>query len=215
MKWPKIYHLPSSPGTSSEDEVLPDTNAFLGREVLITEKLDGECTSLHSDKIHARSEDSRHHNSRDWVKALHGKIRWMIPQHIQVVGENMYAKHTIFYDMLSTYFYVFAIIDKERGMVLSVDETLRWCKRLDLEYVPILYRGIFPKHFSPPQKSMFGSKAEGYVVRSVDEFSIDDFTRSIAKWVRKNHVQTDIFWMRNWTANRLSISPEVARIIEN
>ena len=204
MKWPKIYHLPSSLGVTNEDRVLDDVGCFLSKEVVIMEKLDGECTSMHSDKVHARSEDSRHHDSRSWAKALHGNIRWMIPGHIQIVGENMYAEHSIYYDELSTYFYTFAAIDKERLVVLSVDETLEWCERLGVEHAPIIYRGTFPEHFTVPSKSAFASEAEGYVLRVAEEFPIVDFASYIAKWVRKGHVQTDVFWMENWTPNKLA-----------
>ena len=36
---------------------------------------------------------------------------------------------------------------------------------------------------------------EGYVVRLADGFPFDAFARSVAKWVRPGHVQTDQHWM--------------------
>lgn len=204
MKWPKILHLPDSPGVTHDDKVLDTIEHFREKEVVITEKLDGECTSLHSDRCHARSEDSQHHDSRNWIKAMHGKIQWMIPPHIQIVGENVYAEHSIPYDELTTFFYIFALIDKQRLVVLSHDETLEWCEQLGLAYAPIFYRGTFPETFTVPLKSMFGNTVEGYVVRLASEFPLSKFQRSIAKWVRKGHVQTDIFWMKNWKPNILA-----------
>lgn len=46
-------------------EVSPE---FLKGPVVITEKMDGENTTLYRDGLHARSLDSRHHPSRNWVK---------------------------------------------------------------------------------------------------------------------------------------------------
>ena len=36
---------------------------------------------------------------------------------------------------------------------------------------------------------------EGYVVRLAGRFAYADFARSVAKWVRSGHVQTDQHWM--------------------
>lgn len=203
MKWPKTMHLPSSPGLQNDDRRIENLYNLLGQEVVITEKLDGENTSFHSDKAHARSIDGKGHPSRTWVKALHGTVRHLIPSHIQIVGENMYAKHSIFYDRLSTYFYLFGVIDKERDVLLSFDETGEWAKKLGLEVVPILYSGIFREEFVMPERSFCGDKIEGYVVRLAREIKLDEYHRCVAKFVRKGHVQTDIFWHKNWIPNKL------------
>ena len=84
----------------------------MGREVVVTEKLDGENTTMYTDYIHARSLDSHHHPSRDWVKQLHGEIGYKIPVGWRVCGENMYARHSIVYYDLTTYFYGFSIWDE-------------------------------------------------------------------------------------------------------
>jgi len=52
---------------------MPD-NRLIGREVVVTEKMDGENTTMYCDNIHARSIDGRHHPSRDWVKMTVGEI---------------------------------------------------------------------------------------------------------------------------------------------
>lgn len=204
MKWPKIYHLPNSPGITDEDEVLPNLASFLGREILITEKLDGECTHMNCVRIHARSEDSKRHDSRTIVKGLHGNIRSEIPKHLEIVGENMQALHSIHYTRLTTIFYVFSIVDFEKGAVLPVKETLEWCRLLGIEHAPILYHGTFPEHFVIPNHSSFGDEIEGYVIRIMEEFPLTHFTSSIAKWVRPGHIKTGEFWMKNWKPNQLA-----------
>lgn len=205
MKWPRTYHLPWSEGVSRDDLRLDSVSHFEGKRVIITEKLDGENTSLHRDCVHARSENQGDHPSRSWIKKLHGEIAYKIPENIQIVGENVYAKHSIFYDKLTTYFYVFAVIDKQSAEIWSVSHTMQFCEELGLEFVPVRYHGIFSsKGWSIyALESKFGSVLEGYVVRLVDGFSVKDFDKSVAKWVRKDHVQTDEHWSKNWEQNRL------------
>jgi hypothetical protein len=198
MKYPRTKHLPNSPGFTQDDERLMDISHLVGKEVIYTEKLDGECTNCLTNKIHARSEDSNFHPSQSWMKSFHSSFAWKIPQNIQIVGENVYAKHSIFYDNLTTFFYVFAVIDLDRKVFKSVDETIQTCKELGLQYVPILWRGTFHTDFQIPKKSSFGDTIEGFVVRVVNEFSIEDSGKSMAKWVRAGHVQTDEHWTKSW-----------------
>ena len=98
VKYPRTYHFPFSPGTSSDDKILHDYSSIEGlKDIIVTEKIDGENTTLYSHAIHARSLDSRHHPSRDWVKGLWGGIRHSIPTSMRICGENMYACHSIKY----------------------------------------------------------------------------------------------------------------------
>jgi hypothetical protein len=41
-KYPRTYHFPFSPGTTSDDRIAKNTNILYKRPVIITEKLDGE-----------------------------------------------------------------------------------------------------------------------------------------------------------------------------
>ena len=108
-KYPRTPHLPWSQGASADDSLLKDSKLFEGQEVVITEKMDGENTTMYPDHIHARSIDSRHHPSRTWVKSLHGSIAHLIPQGWRLCGENLYAQHSIAYEGLKSYFYLFSV----------------------------------------------------------------------------------------------------------
>jgi len=85
-KYPRTYHLPFSPGVGSDDKVLNDLSAFHGRECVVTMKMDGENASLYRDGFHARSLDSRHHPSRDWLKAYHATFAHEIPYGWRIVA---------------------------------------------------------------------------------------------------------------------------------
>ena len=92
------------------------------------------------------------------------------------------------------YFEVFSIWNDE-NICLSWNDTEDWCKLLGLTTVPVLYRGIFDEKFLRNYK-INTDKQEGYVIRLADSFNFDDFDTSIAKWVRKGHVQTSAHWLQ-------------------
>ena len=57
-KYPRTPHLPWSPGKTNDDKVLKDTSHFLGKEIVMSLKMDGEATTLYNNHMHARSIDS-------------------------------------------------------------------------------------------------------------------------------------------------------------
>lgn len=195
IKYPRTPHLPWSEKLSKDDRRLESIDQFNGKEVVVTVKLDGENTTMYNDHIHARSLDSKHHPSRDWVKGLWGNIKWMIDPGFRICGENMYAKHTIHYKNLSTYFYVFSIWNEE--YCLSWDETVEMCHLLGLTPVPVLYQGIFDydhiRDIYPGTHN--GDPCEGYVVRLAKGFKYDEFGESMGKFVSSRFVIGDTHWM--------------------
>lgn len=192
-KYPSTPHLPWSPSVQDDDTYLLDTDNFIGKEVVVTEKLDGENTSLYPDYIHARSITPRPHASRDWVKGLHGQIKHLIPQGWRLCGENLYALHSIYYGGLESYFYLFSIWD-ENNRALSWDETKEWAELLGLPTPREFYRGIWNEK-TVRAINVDLAKCEGYVVRTIKGFAYADFPSHIAKWVRQDHIQTDEHWM--------------------
>ncbi len=201
-RYPSIPHLPWSPGSQPDDLFLDET-FFAGKEVIVTEKMDGENTTMSRDYLHARSPDGRHHPSRDWVKALWGQRRHEFPEGWRICGENLYALHSIFYETLPTYFFVFSIWD-ETNRALAWDETVTWASLLGLHTVPVLWRGLWDEA-AVQGLAIDVERQEGYVVRTTQGFDYADLTRHVAKWVRPRHVQTDEHWMhRAVVPNRLA-----------
>lgn len=203
VKYPRTPHLPWSEGATSDDRMLDDVSCFAGREVVVTEKMDGENTSMYPDYIHARSLDGRDHPTRSWVKGLWSTIAHEIPEGFRVCGENLYAQHSLGYEALPSYFLAFSVWEGDR--CLSWDETVEWTTLLGLHTVPVLYRGpwdeaVLRRLYTPAMRE----RVEGYVVRIADSFSYDLFSSSVAKFVRANHVTSDEHWMNKpWTANGL------------
>lgn len=214
IKYPRTCHLPWSPGRTSDDEVLDGISCFSGRDIVITEKIDGEATTIYSDGYcHARSTDSSHHPSRSWIKKFASTFAYELPENWRVCGENVYAYHSIFYKDLPSYFLVYGIYD-DNNKCLSWDDTVSICEIIGLKTVPVIFRGkweeegwkiwdgvgAFPtfgsKLIEPKWPNDFDEvEAEGYVIRLADQFSWSDFKFSVAKYVRESHVQTDENWM--------------------
>lgn len=194
IKYPRTPHLPWSPGTTDDDKVLKDLTQFDGRRVVITKKMDGENTTMYSNHIHARSIDSRGGVDRDWVKTFWSGIAHDIPENWRICGENLWARHSIAYDELPSYFMAFSIWDNSNNC-LSWDDTVQYCVLLGIEHVPVIYDGIWDEAMcSNLHKTLDPEKDEGFVVRLADSFAYDDFGISVAKYVRKGHVQTDKHW---------------------
>jgi RNA ligase len=142
VKYGRTHHLPWSPGGTDDDRVLHSMSPFEGQRVIVTEKMDGENTSMYSDGLHARSVDSKNHPSRNWVKTFHAKIQGDIPDGWRVCGENLFAKHSIGYTSLPSFFLGFSMWH-ERNVCLSWDSTLEWFELLGVTPVRVLYDGLY------------------------------------------------------------------------
>src|SRR5205823_6345936 len=108
IKYPRTYHLPWSHPTS-DDKVLEDVRAFEGQEVVVTVKLDGANTSMYREYIHARSLELLTGETGGHVKAIHAGIAHEIPEGWRLCGENLYARHSIPYKGLKSYFMLFSV----------------------------------------------------------------------------------------------------------
>ncbi len=197
-KYPRTAHFDWSLGLQNDDRRLPTTKFLATEDIVATEKMDGENTTMTRNAIYARSPDARAHPSRDWVRALHGTLAHDIPEGWRICGENVYAKHSIGYDSLSSYFLVFSVWD-ERNWCLSWDDTLEWCSMLGLETVRALYRGPWNEPLLrnlADQQQAQRETIEGYVVRASRSFPFTHFGHLAAKRVRDKHVSTGVHWMR-------------------
>lgn len=195
FKYPRTRHLPWSPGAGPDDLISEQVEHFVGQRVIVTEKMDGENTTLYRDHSHARSLDGRHHPSRTWLKAMHASIAHELPEGWRLCGENLYARHSIAYEALPSYFMLFSVWDAD-NRCLDWDSTVEWAELLGLETVPVLYDGVFDAEWLHGlDLDLDLDRCEGYVVRLASSFDYAEFGESVAKWVRPNHVQTDQHWM--------------------
>ena len=196
-KYPRTFHLPWSQGATDDDKthtLEAVERMFGGKQVIVTEKMDGENTTIYSTgECHARSPDSASHPSRDYVR---GKAREVgcagLPEGWRLMGENLYAKHSIEYDLLPDYFVIFGVADASNN-ARPWSEVEEWADLLDLPHAPVLWQGTWntKKVMSLyPFKSLMSSTgtSEGYVVRVAGSFPMGSFDKYVAKFVRKGHV---------------------------
>lgn len=191
-KYPRTPHLSWSPGFT-EDDIIGNELKFQNKKVVVTEKMDGENATLYKNYYHARSVDSKHHESRNWIKSFQSKISNDIPENWRFCGEYMFAKHSIKYENLESYFYLFSIWN-DNNECLSWEDTVEIASILEIPTPKILYIGDYNEKIIRNLKIDFNFQ-EGYVVRNIESFKYEDFKNNISKFVRSNHVQTDKHWM--------------------
>ncbi len=203
VKYPRTLHLPWSDTIGPDgDHVLESVRGFENEEVVVTEKLDGENTTLYRSHLHARSLDSGHHPSRGWIKNFHARLAPHIPDGVRLSGENLFALHSIAYNALPSYFLVFGAWRGDE--LLSWDDTAHLCSQIESEsgetlpLVPVWFRGAWNEKLIRalyPRASEFGPTSEGYVVRLARSIQRGEWNQSVAKYVRPRHVQSGPHWM--------------------
>jgi hypothetical protein len=190
---------------------MTDIKCFDEKKIVYLEKMDGENTVCSRNDIHARSESGKYNKPwQTFMKKLFQNFKYQIPENMFICGENLYAIHSIEYTTLPTIFFVFGIFYENK--CLSWKEVKEWSKILGLDVVPeICFSDNDLKELPIPSKSNFGSTCEGYVVRNIETFNLDEFNDNVAKCVRENHVSTDVHWIKNWNKTKLKNNP-ISRI---
>lgn len=158
--------------------------------VIVTEKMDGENTTLYCDGLHARSLSSGYHPSRTWVQNWWAGISYRLPPRMRICGENLYARHSIAYAGLPHYFLAFSVWEDET--CLSWFDTVEILRSLDVHRVPVLHADTYHEERI---RASYRPRMEGYVVRLQESFSAENFSHSVGKFVREGHVTTNDHWM--------------------
>lgn len=231
-KYGRSFHFDFSPGTTSDDRInklwREDVSKF--KNILHTEKLDGENTCLSQLGVFARSHAApTSHPWADHLKERHGlMVNDLKSMNLEIFGENLYAIHSIIYPNIESHFYVFGarILD----MWLSWEEVKWYAGFFDLPTVPELL--IQPTDnvdliqktvldFAE-QPSVFGSfqngtdplqscTTEGVVSRNLDEYPVDALSTNLMKYVRAGHVNTTEHWSRS--IKRAPLKSEIINFI--
>lgn len=196
VKYPRTFHVPWSLNLQNDDRMMEDISRWNGMEVVITEKMDGENTTMYRDYMHARSLELETAEWRSRIKPIWGAIKYDIPARWRVCGENISAVHSIRYEGLPSYFMMFSIWD-EHNVCLSWEETIEWSQLLGISVVPTLYRGVWSEEGCRKLcASLDLEHQEGLVIRPAGGFAFRDFRNVVGKFVRKGHVTTDEHWTR-------------------
>ena len=212
-KYPRIPHLPWSPGATSDDRRLPDAASLIDVPLVVTEKMDGSNLCMTNRAIFARSHAMPpRHRSFDMAKSSWATIKSKISAHRSVFGEWCYARHSIQYESLPGYLLLFSVRDDGSGAWRSWQDVRRLAESLSLPTVPELWSGQVSGASSMRKlitgliqsRSRCGGDMEGVVIRRAGSFKDSEFGISVAKWVRAGHVRSDDHWsVRPIDSNRL------------
>lgn len=231
-KYGRTYHYDFSPGTTSDDRInrnwREEVKVF--KSMLHSEKMDGENTCLSGLGVFARSHAAP--TLHPWADHLKIKQSMMVndlkENNLEIFGENLYAIHSIIYPKLEEHFYVFGVRVLDKW--LSWKETKWYASMFDLPVVPEL--GVQDTTNTDlikqtvldlaSQPSVFGSiqnntspprdcTREGIVSRNIEEYDVDSFAKNVFKYVRKDHVQTDVHWSKHITRAMLKHESEAIK----
>lgn len=105
---------------------------------------------------------------------------------------------------LSTFLQLFSIYDKETEEFLDWQSVKKISQEIGHTTVPVISHGrIFDtenelrKFIEQEGEKVISEGHEGIVVRTISSFPCSQFENKVAKYVRRNHVQTDQHWSRN------------------
>ena len=212
-KYPSTPHWIESLSVHRDDMYHDDCEYFVGKRVIISEKIDGGNTCLFNGNTYARSVQLPSNDG--WFAMVKKHHAWKTygNDFMCYYGEDIYGIHSIEYDPIeecNTFmlFSMFDITDPDDIVICSWDDITN--NGMEFPVVPIVFDGIFEcveditKFFmnNISGSSVLGPVKEGFVMRVADSFHLDDFAFNVAKFVRKNHVQTDSHWRRNWKSCR-------------
>lgn len=170
VKYPRTPRLDRSLSRTSDD--VGFGASLDGVEVVITEKMDGENTSLYRDGWHARSLDSGKHGSRDQVAALWADVCSRIPSGCKLVVEYT----------LPHFAYGIMVMDE---WVWPWSQSSELFEQLGIPTVPVLWTGVYSESVIDELiESLDPSTQEGFVVRPTGGFPVSHFGSCVAKYVR-------------------------------
>ena len=210
VKYPRTPYWTWSPTVAPGGRRVSDPANFVGPEVVVTEKLDGSNTLVHRGEVYGRSVSAP--SSAPWRALVKKDHAWKLAgQDILLYGEDIYGVHSIEYGPVAEH-ETFRAFGVRRGDFFeSFDDVSRLADELSLPVVPVLWRGRFGSvkalrelvDEAHEKASSLGGKREGVVIRLARAFHESEFEDVVCKSVRKDHVQTDEHWTRNWKPCRL------------
>lgn len=214
IKYPSTGHLPFSPEWDDTRADFGSVDSLIGIPLVVTLKMDGGNAMLVKDTdepVRARNGAHADHESFDRLKKRYWdeNVYENLPGHLQVFGENLYAKHSIHYGCdceppcddvgppVRDTFQVFGVYDTRHDLWLSWDETRRLASKLGFRTALVMGKMSFDNEnqfygdLNRLAEHCVDDGHEGVIVRSRYPFHYGQFGRYVAKYVREGHVDPD------------------------
>jgi hypothetical protein len=154
LKFPRTQHIEGSRlGEGDEDLDQVPVTALAGKHLVIEEKVDGANAGISFDEDANLCLQCRGHYLtggprerqfgpfKQWASTWQDSLFDALSARYLLFGEWMYAKHTVYYDLLPHYFLAYDVWDRERRVFLSTPAQIAICKGLPIVRVPILFEG--------------------------------------------------------------------------
>lgn len=155
IKYPRTNHLEGSRFQAGDDdlETIPFAH-IAGKNMVIEEKVDGANTAIRfaadgtlllQSRGHFLSGGPREKQFslfKKWAACHQNSLYDMLGSRYILYGEWLYAKHTIYYDLLPHYFLEFDIYDTQDEIFLSTDLRSVMTSSSNLCSVPVLKSGM-------------------------------------------------------------------------
>ena len=159
IKYPRTQHLEGSRlGPGDEDLSQVPFASIFGKNIVIEEKIDGANCAISFDSegnllLQSRGHfllgghREKHYNLlKQWANLYQDVFFDTLGTRYIMYGEWMYAKHTVFYDALPSYFMEFDIYDKQERVFLDTDNRRALTEQMGIvSSVPVLDRGRFSR----------------------------------------------------------------------
>lgn len=158
IKYPRTPHIQGSrlqPG--DEDLRQRRFSEIVGRHLVLEEKIDGANSAISfTDDGELRLQSRGHFLTgggrekhydllKQWSAVHKDRLYEVLGDRYIMYGEWMYAKHTIYYDMLPNYFMEFDILDRETDRFLDTPSRHALISGLPVCSCPVLASGVFSK----------------------------------------------------------------------
>ena len=156
IKYPRTPHLEGSRLQSGDYDLSQvPFSEILGKNIVVEEKLDGANCAISFDGngnllIQSRGRyltggyRERHYNLlKSWANANKDALWGVLGDRYVMYGEWMYAKHTVFYDALPSYFIEFDIYDRKTQTFLDTARRRAITQPLGVISAPVLAQGKF------------------------------------------------------------------------
>lgn len=154
IKYPRTPHIEGSRLQPGDEDLSQIPFAEIaGRHLVIEEKIDGANTAVSFDPernlllqsrghyLHGGYREKHYDLFKQWAGAHRDALWQTLGCRYVMYGEWMYAKHTIYYDLLPHYFMEFDVLDRETDRFLDTPARHALLAELPVAHVPVLFDG--------------------------------------------------------------------------
>lgn len=158
LKYPRTQHLQGSRLQKGDEDLSQIPFSYIkDRHIVIEEKIDGANTAISfNDKgellLQSRGHyltggnREKHYNLfKQWAMIHKDKLYSVLGTRYIMYGEWLYAKHTVYYDLLPHYFIEFDIYDRQEKYFLDTISRYNLIKDLPVVSAKVLASGKFNK----------------------------------------------------------------------